>query len=128
MTTTHAQPTNPVTGPQRAFALARWFTEHRDVSGPQDKFVREDILIDLDNFTAWAPCHNGVALRTDMGSAFIDPHEDHDGIMVIDYTRHDRWGSRVQFWMNASSLRPLGVKLRAHKNLRTTADCIFTSV
>ena len=124
--TTSTQPT-PTTGPQTAFALARWFTEHRDASGPEDKFVREDILIDLDNFTAWAPCHNGVALRTDMGSAFIETHPEHDDIMVIDYARHDRW-DRVQFWRNASSLRPLGVKLRAHKNLRTTADCIFTSV
>jgi hypothetical protein len=94
-----------------AFDLARWFTIPEDASGAGDDFIREDILGDLYANARAVGIHEGTVLvETERGMAMIE--RDPRDIVVFDYVENDRW-RRVRFWMNASSVRDLGERLRA---------------
>lgn len=105
-----------------AFALARWFQSSRYVNRPEDDFVREEVLAEVWNAEAVGIAEDGtVFVRTPHGACAIEKITEAQ-IVNFDYVENDRW-TRTTFWMNASSVRSLGERLRSVP--RESADAIF---
>lgn len=92
------------------YDLAAWFDIPKDVSGPNDDVIREEVLMDISAATAYAEdnehylfrCPNGRALVfTVHGIPLIGGVP---SVMVVDYVANDKW-SRIRFWMNTSSIQ-----------------------
>lgn len=115
-----------------AFSLARWFDETRYANRPEDDFIRENLLNDVENFTAVAVIDDGFIVRTPLGAATITqvsvpvpPSERVGGVvpvnlMNIDHVRNDQW-ERTGFWMNTSSVKNLLERLAAAPHVDANA-------
>lgn len=87
----------------------------RSLSGPEDEFLREDILDDVSKATACAVRDGQVIARTPRGACVIRK-EAIGGwpVVVFDHVELIETGpfGRRTFWMNASSAAPIGERLR----------------
>jgi hypothetical protein len=106
-----------------AFALARWFQPERYADRPEDDFVREEILSEVYNAEACAVHDGTVLVRTPSGACCIEKIDaDGSPLVTFDYVSNTNW-TRTKFWMNASSVRDLGDRLRAVP--RASFDALF---
>lgn len=96
-----------------AFSLARWFQMERYANRPEDDFVREEILTEVYQAERVAVSGKTVLVKTPNGACMIE-RRDVDGspLVFFDYVENARW-TRTNFWMNASSVRDLGERLRS---------------
>lgn len=116
------------------FGLARWFDEARYANAPEDNYIRENVLNDIENFEAVgelsldAPTTlKHYIVRTPLGAATIQhvtTYEDYNDVdlVVFDHVRNDRW-ERIDFWFNASSVSDLLDRLEAAPHVN--ADSLF---
>lgn len=95
----------------RVFDLARWFDIPIDANS-EDHPAREEILGAVWQATAVGVAGGRVIVKTPLGACIMERAEIQGcPVVMFDHVCDDRW-TRTRFWMNASSVKELGERLR----------------
>lgn len=93
-----------------SFTLARWFQRPVDANRPEDDFIRETVLMDLEHATAVGKQGATLAVRAPNGVCLMTRNRPATGLVEFDYVADGRW-ARTVFWMNESSVADLAKRL-----------------
>lgn len=113
-----------------AFALARWFTPARDISGcGMDEFLREELLGDLYGDRVVAHKDEELLVLTARQTVQIRHLETRGAKLVMfDSVANDKW-EHVSFWFNLSSVADLLKALEMEARPEADAfDTLFLGV
>ena len=109
-----------------SFSLAQWFTPAVDISNDQGEFLREDLINDVYQFTAFGVSKTGqVIVHTPDGRCIIEKKTERGCSLVwFDYVVNGRW-THYKFWFNESSVKDLGDLFRKSPEKRKDFDWLY---
>lgn len=109
------------------FCLSRWFGQADDISSDSvlDQHQREGILNQLNDFLEWASQDKGadILVRVPTGQVRITTKKE-EGLCHFLMVLDDSWVS-FKFWMNISSMKDLGEKLRANLDKKVDYEALM---
>ncbi len=105
--------------------MAQWFTPAVDISNEQGDFLREDLLGDIYQFTAFGVQKDKIIVHTPGGRCIIEKKVERGCPLVwFDYVVNDRW-THYKFWFNEATVKDLGDAFRKHPEKRKEFDWLF---
>jgi hypothetical protein len=110
-----------------AYSLAQWFDMPRDCNASHSDEIRERILNEAYQFTAFGVFENEVLLKTPNGRVLCTAKKIQGcSVVEFDWVETRKW-ARVTFWMNESSVKDLGEKIRKSPEKRCSFDELFVN-
>lgn len=108
-----------------SFKLAQWFTPAVDISNEQGEFLREDLINDVYQFTAFGVKEGSIIVHTPGGRCIIEKKmEGKSSLVWFDYVVNGRW-THYKFWFNESSVKDLGNLFRKSPQKRKDYDWLY---